>query len=830
MNSWLVRITRTLADDPAHTLVRGLGDSGVDEIADSLSRLFPRAVRMDFEPKTQDDDVAGMLVAAAETLQPRARLNADHGIDRLVLQLTGMADVMGGVTLIVCGAESADVLFTACKRVLGTSHSAIRLIGFAQDHAVSRNEFGGMTFKRMHADDLYLLKHEVEAMIRELGLDAGQARRLRRLDPPTVTEVRAGLAALTADTPDLLVAVPRSVVPRALRPPQAATQSSAVQFAELVAGPQPEGALALIPAALNEHACAGSMASFVARLWTLHRRLPENDAVLAALLRASAHEGVHEELAEPVLDRLSTLRAYEPALAATYAEVFLPSDAIRHAERAVLEARTADTLASFGLVATHEGRVEDALPALLEARERYQAAGRTYRALEVACHIGWAHYRMGAWRRTILWAERVLDEVDRRSLPAGAVRKMARQLAAEGLLMLDDAQVARARWQGAPAKHGPAALAGLGPECDILDGDLARLDGDIEVALDAYERAYRKVLRRRPGRAAKVKARGLLAAGRDLEAEAVVRVAQDVRDRVGLAERAQIDAAALMVDATLNRLNVHELERLTAHPDVQNHAYLRIELVMLHVAHLHRSGQTAAMHAVLDAYQGDLAPLGVTAWTLLAPPFADAALLHAACQGRTAAAPLQLRLLGSRRLLRNGRSEPLSVRQAELLTILSQHPEGLSGTRLLDLMYGEGGRMTTLKALVSRTRSLIGIESQPYALSEVVDTDVDALHADLEAGLVRQATERYVSPLLPESDAPAINRLRETLEARLRHAVLTGEDADALVALAQVLDDDLELWEAAEARVDTANPSYPVVQSEVRRVRADWGVTVEGAP
>jgi hypothetical protein len=327
-----------------------------------------------------------------------------------------------------------------------------------------------------------------------------------------------------------------------------------------------------------------------------------------------------------------------------------------------------------------------------------------------------------------------------------------------------------------------------------------------------------------------VKARGLLAAGRDLEAEAVVRVAQDVRDRVGLAERAQIDAAALMVDATLNRLNVHDLERLTAHPDVQNHAYLRIELVMLHVAYLQQLGQTVAMQAVLDAYRDDLAPLGVTAWTLLAPPFADVVALHAACQGRTTDAPLQLRLLGSRRLLRNGRSETLSVRQAELLTILSQHPDGLSGTRLLDLMYGEGGRMTTLKALVSRTRSLVRIESQPYALSEAVDTDVDVLHADLDAGRIRQAAERYVSPLLPESDAPAVNRLRETLESRLRHAVLSGEDADALVALAQVLDDDLELWEAAEATVGKEHPSYPVVQSEVRRVRADWGVTVDGGP
>ena len=825
MNGWLVRITRNLADIPVHTVVHGLDDGGVDEIADGLSRLLHRSVRLDFRSGVADADVPGMVVRAAEVAHPRARLNAQHGIDRLVRQLSGMGDVLGGLSLIVTGVENAETLLAALKRTSQTRPLSLKVVGFTH-RGDGRQLLEGMPFQRVQADDLCLEAAEIEAIVEELALTPSQARRLKQLDPPNLTEVRAALAALTADVPDLLARASTSVVPKAMRPPQATLQANGAQFAETVVGPRPAEALGLIPAAFNEHALEGSLDVFAARLWTLHRRLPEEDDVLAALLRVLAHEGSHAELETPVRERLSMLRPYPPALAGAYSEIFLPTDAMDHAERALTERRTADTLASFGFVATHVGRVEEALPALLEARERYQGAGRTYRALEVACHIAWAHYRLGAWRRTVLWSERVLSELDRRGASAFGVRKMASQLAAEGLLMLDEVEGARARWWGEGPRHAPPVHPGLGPECDILDGDLARLSGAIEDALDAYERAYRKVLRRRPGRAAKVKARGLLAAGRELEAEAVIRVAQDVRERVAPAERAQIDAAALMVDASLDRLDVHALERLTAHPDVQNHAYLRIELVMLHVAFLQRAGQTAAMQAVVDAYRDDLAPLGLTAWTLLAPPFADAAALHAACHSRPAAPP-QLRVLGGRRLIRQGRSEALSVRQAELLTILSQHPEGLSGTRLLDHMYGESGRMTTLKALVSRTRSLIDIQSQPYALSEAVETDLERIVDDLDGGRVRQAAERYVAPLLPESDAPAVNRLRDTIEARLRHAVLAGGDTTALVKIAQALDDDLELWEAAEVRVGKDHPSYPVVQSEVRRVRADWGVAAD---
>lgn len=825
MNGWLVRITRNLADIPIHASVHGLDDDGVDEIAAGLARLLHQSVRLDLRSGVAETELPGMLVRAIELTHPRARLKAQHGIDRLVRQLAGMGDVLGGLTLIVTGVENADSLLKAVQRTRQARPLSLKVVGFTQ-RSDGLNHLDGIPFQRVQADDLCLEPAEIEAIVEELALTPSQARRLKQLSQPNLTEVRAALAALTADTPDLLVGVSQSVVPRAMRPPQAVSQSSGTQFAETAAGPRPAEALGLIPAALNEHALEGTLDVFAARLWALHRRMPEDDDVLAPLLRVLAHEGSHEDMEAPLRERLSMIRPYSPVLASAYAEIFLPGDALDHAERALTELRTADTLSSYGFVATHAGHVEDALPALLEARERYQGAGRTYRALEVACHIAWAHYRLGAWRRTVLWAERVLDELDRRGAAAFGVRKMARQLVAEGLLMLDDAEGARARWSDQRQAHAPPVHPGLGPECDILDGDLARLGGRLEDALDAYERAYRKVLRRRPGRAAKVKARGLLAAGRDLEAEAVIRVAQDVRERVAPAERAQIDAAALMVDASLERLDVHALERLTAHPDVQNHAYLRIELVMLHVAVLQRAKQTTAMQAVIDAYREDLAPLGLTAWTLLAPPFADTAALHAACHSREAAPP-QLRVLGGRRLIRNGRSEALSVRQAELLTILAQHPEGLSGPRLLDLMYGENGRMTTLKALVSRTRSLIGIESQPYALSEVVEADFDDVLNDLDASRVRQATERYVAPLLPESDAPAVNRIRETLEARLRHAVLSDGDATALVTLAQTFDDDLELWEAAEVRVSQDHPSYPVVQSEVRRVRADWGVVVD---
>ncbi|WP_454852864.1 transcriptional regulator [Promicromonospora soli] len=154
-----------------------------------------------------------------------------------------------------------------------------------------------------------------------------------------------------------------------------------------------------------------------------------------------------------------------------------------------------------------------------------------------------------------------------------------------------------------------------------------------------------------------------------------------------------------------------------------------------------------------------------------------------------------VRLLGTPSL--GGRR--ISLRHAEILLLLAEHPRGLGAEELAVLLHPGDLSLVAVRAEISRLRRaaeavldgplLAG--SRPYRLARVLRSDVDTVRARLRRGDVRGALAAYPEPLLRRSVAPGVERLREELEAEVREAVHACADASAV-----------EQWTAREEGAD----------------------------
>ena len=148
------------------------------------------------------------------------------------------------------------------------------------------------------------------------------------------------------------------------------------------------------------------------------------------------------------------------------------------------------------------------------------------------------------------------------------------------------------------------------------------------------------------------------------------------------------------------------------------------------------------------------------------------------------------------------RAAHLTGRHADILILLSRHPEGLSADHLAVLLDDKDLDVVTVRAEMSRLRRVIGAEyvaSRPYRLLAPITTDVGEVFDALDSGDVDSALARYQGPLLPQSVSPAIGRLRTQLSATLRAAVL-AESADRPGLLRRWLElpegrDDRDGWQ-----------------------------------
>ncbi|WP_261994200.1 GAF domain-containing protein [Streptomyces sp. t39] len=193
------------------------------------------------------------------------------------------------------------------------------------------------------------------------------------------------------------------------------------------------------------------------------------------------------------------------------------------------------------------------------------------------------------------------------------------------------------------------------------------------------------------------------------------------------------------------------------------------------------------------AFVGAVARAAESQLALLAPPAPDP------CARLTALGRDEALLTAGGRRLR------LSRRHSEILTVLAGRPEGIGGDELLVELY-EDERVTpvTLRAELSRLRRLLGpdvLRSRPYRLALPVEADFDTVTRRLAAGALTGALGAYAGPLLPQSRAPAVSRLRDRLADGLRAALVARGDPALLADWAYSAwgGEDLPVWRALAA-------------------------------
>lgn len=168
----------------------------------------------------------------------------------------------------------------------------------------------------------------------------------------------------------------------------------------------------------------------------------------------------------------------------------------------------------------------------------------------------------------------------------------------------------------------------------------------------------------------------------------------------------------------------------------------------------------------------------------------------------------------------------LSRRHSEIVALLASSPGGLTGDELAVLLYEEDGGTSTLRAELNRLRGLLGEEllaSRPYRLTAPVTGDWLAVEAQLAAGDVRSAMRGYGGPVLPRSTAPGVTRLRESLAASIRQALLRSGAAELMSAWTRSGwgRDDYDMWLAQQAVVPVSSPMRALVDGQIARLDAE---------
>ncbi|MBE1564311.1 helix-turn-helix domain-containing protein [Nonomuraea africana] len=188
-------------------------------------------------------------------------------------------------------------------------------------------------------------------------------------------------------------------------------------------------------------------------------------------------------------------------------------------------------------------------------------------------------------------------------------------------------------------------------------------------------------------------------------------------------------------------------------------------------------------------------------------PFFDGFLLRPVSQAE--ALPLRLAFLGEGPpIARYGdRYLTLSLRHAEILTLLALYPSGLTAEQLSYYLYGEDGNPATIRPEIYRLRAQLGeaVAAKPYRLVAPLSADFLELKPLLAANDHEAVARAYTGPLLPRSESPEIRSARDELEVQVRTSLLTHGSADDLWTYAQTANgrDDFQILE----RVAAALPS-----------------------
>jgi hypothetical protein len=176
----------------------------------------------------------------------------------------------------------------------------------------------------------------------------------------------------------------------------------------------------------------------------------------------------------------------------------------------------------------------------------------------------------------------------------------------------------------------------------------------------------------------------------------------------------------------------------------------------------------------------------------------------------------------------SGRQLRLSPRHSEILVILVDHPDGLTGDQLAIELYPDEVSASTMRAELTRLRSLLGsdlLDSRPYRLRKELSCDWLTVARAIEAGRPGDALRAYRGPLLPHSDAPGVVERRERLERQLRAAVLGAGEVDLMAAWTRSRwgADDLDMWRRQAQLSPEGTPLHAIATTELQRLDRELG-------
>lgn len=171
--------------------------------------------------------------------------------------------------------------------------------------------------------------------------------------------------------------------------------------------------------------------------------------------------------------------------------------------------------------------------------------------------------------------------------------------------------------------------------------------------------------------------------------------------------------------------------------------------------------------------------------------------------------------------------KPISLRHAEILTVLAAHPRGLNSAQLVEELFEQpdGASEGTLRSELVRLRKFLAdspfrrIAARPYRLQWQLQTTLTRLWSAMEDGDLERALQLYPAEILVRSQAPGIAALRCRAQIALREIVLDRGSAQQLLRLGrQSADSQLLLASLRELPLDS--PVRPLLVAEIEALEA----------
>jgi hypothetical protein len=194
-----------------------------------------------------------------------------------------------------------------------------------------------------------------------------------------------------------------------------------------------------------------------------------------------------------------------------------------------------------------------------------------------------------------------------------------------------------------------------------------------------------------------------------------------------------------------------------------------------------------------------------------------------------------LRILGRDRALLEVSGErgetvvELGARHAEILLLLAVNREGMSAEALSEAVYGHPAtetlrpEMVRLRKVLEPLAPALVPASRPYRLPDGLETDAQQVVSLLDRGAHRVALAAYRGPVLPDSVAPGVAEVRESVRQALREALMEEAGIDVLLAYADTADgrDDLDLLRLCLEMLPARSPKRAGLVSRIERLEKD---------